>query len=310
MSEPGRRILVGVADADGADPALATALALAQAARATLHAAYAFDLPAPVQSAYARAASLDSSVLDRYGNELRRRLEAQVEARADGVPVVCHVVAGTASECICRLAHEVAAELLVVGSTRRNRTWSRSLGATAEGVVWRATVPVLVVTRPPGREVRRVLLTSDLSALSEEVHERGLDVVRAVFSPELPEMRCLLVVQDPELPFARSREMLEQVGQRELDRCLRERRHRGRVVQGKVRVGCPSEEILSEAADWEADLVLLGVQGRAGTGPLRVGRVTGAVLRGAGRNVLVIPGAGCGAGDPARPAQAPAGEVR
>ncbi|HEU0076204.1 MAG TPA: universal stress protein [Longimicrobiaceae bacterium] len=308
MSEPVRRILVGVADPDGSDPVLATALALAHAAGATLHAAYAFDLPAPVQSAFARAVSLDSTVLDRYGDELRRGLEAQVGARADGVPVVCHVVAGAASECICRLAREVAADLVVVGTTRRNWTWSRFLGATAEGVVWRAPVPVLVVTRPPGREVRRVLLTSDLSALSEEVHERGLDVVRAVFHPELPEVRCLLVVQDPELPFARSRETLEQVAQRELDRCLRERRPRGRAVQGKVRIGCPSAEILAEATDWQADLVLLGVQGRAASGPLRVGRVTGAVLRGAGRNVLVIPEPGHGVG--ARACPTPAGQVQ
>jgi len=310
MSEPIRRIMVGVATPDGSDPVLATALALARAAGATLHVAYAFDLPAPVQSAYARAASLDSTVLDRYVDEVRRGLEAQVGARAGGVTVVCHVVVGAASECICRLAHEVAADLLVVGTTRRNRTWSRSLGATAEGIVWRSAVPVLVVTRPPGQEVRRVLLTSDLSALSAEVHERGLDVVGAFFHRGAPETRCLLVVQDAELPFARSGETLEHVAQRELDRCLGERRPRGRAVQGKVRIGCPSDEILAEATDWQADLVLLGVQGRAGPGPLRVGRVTGEVLRGAGRNVLVIPGTEREAGERVHAAHAFAGPVQ
>lgn len=287
MAGPLRKIVVGVASFDGADPVLAPAAGLARRVGAVLHVAYAFDLPAPVQSAYARAVLPDPDFLERYRRETCARLEAAVREAVPGVEVVCHVVQGTAPVTLTRLAREEKADLLIVGATRRSRIWRYFLGTTAEGVVRRTPVPVLVL-RAPGAEIHRVLLTTDLSASSAAVHERGVDLLDAIVDRP-PELRSLLVVQDVPVSPVLRRDALEQVAQQEVDRFVRERRPRGRGVQVRTRIGNVADEVLFEAAEWRADLVVLGTHGDGGGEGATLGSVAGGVLRGATCNVLAIP---------------------
>lgn len=296
MSKTIRTIVLGVATVDDADPVLLPCVALARQLGAALHVAHAFDLPAPIRAAYARSFTGGDGVLDRYGEELRERLEARARALASEVPVVCHVVEGAATECLPELARALGADLLVVGATRRSRIWRHFLGTTAEGVVRRATVPVLVQRAALAREPRRVLLTTDLSGASAGVHERGVDLVEALAGPRLPDLRTLLVVQDGAAPALLPRATLELLAQQELDGFVRARQPRARAVQPKVRVGYVSDEILAEAAEWQPDLLVVGAHGRAAHRSL-LGSVAGATLRGAPCNVLVVPPA------PDRPAE-------
>ena len=274
MSHPIRTLVVGAASPDASDPALVPAVALARRLGAALHVVHAV-VGAPT-----------------------RALGEAVRAHAPGVPVTCHVRKGLPAEWLCEVAREVSAELLVLGATRRRRVWRQFLGSTVEGVVRCATAPVLVVGEA-APAVRHVLLTPDLSPAGEEVYERGLDVVKALFGSDDPELRALLAVQDAGLPPVLSRAVVERIAQREIDRFLRERRPRGKAVQGRVRVGDPAEEILAEAAEWQADLIVLGVYGCDGGADLPLDRVTGTVLRRAGASVLVVPAAAAPTDEPA-----------
>lgn len=278
MLHPLRTIVAGVASLDAPDPLLPHAAETARALGATLHVVHAFEAPADGDGAPALLAAA-----------LRARLEARVRADAPGAAAVCHAVVGAATDRLPEVARAVGAGLLVVGATRKNRIWRHFLGTTAEGVVRRAEVPVLVQRSSLGRGPRRVLLAADLSDAGVEVHERGLDVAGALCAECGPELRAVRVVEDGPAPAALPRAAREAAAQRELDAFVRGRRPRARGVQCKVRAGAAADEILAEASEWSADLLVLGTGGDAGAGRLRLGSTAGAALRGAPCSVLAVP---------------------
>jgi nucleotide-binding universal stress UspA family protein len=61
------------------------------------------------------------------------------------VPVRTHVVTGHAVRDILRLASDLGADLIVIGSTGHSTFYERMVGSTASRVVHLATCPVLVV---------------------------------------------------------------------------------------------------------------------------------------------------------------------
>ncbi|MET0396490.1 MAG: universal stress protein [Longimicrobiaceae bacterium] len=264
MLHPLRTIVAGVASLDAPDPLLPHVAGTARALGATLHVVHAFD--------------------GGHAAGLRARLEARLRADAPGTAAVLHLVEGAATERLPEMARAVGAELLVVGATRGNRVWRRFLGTTAEGVVRRAGVPVLVQRASLARGPRRVLLAADLSDAGAEVHERGLDVAGALCPGGSPDLRSLRVVEDGPARSAR-----EAAAQRELDAFVRGRRPRARGVQCKVRLGVPADEILAEASEWAADLVVLGTGGGPGAARFHLGSVAAAALRGAPCSVLAVP---------------------
>lgn len=282
MLHPLRTVVAGVASLDAPDPLLPHAAETARALGATLHVVHAFDAPA----------GGDGSP-DAHAAALRARLEARVRADAPGAAAVCHVVEGAATDRLPEMARALGAGLLVVGATRKNRIWRHFLGTTAEGVVRRAEVPVLVQRSSLGRGPRRVLLAADLSDAGVEVHERGLDAAGALCPGCAPELRSLRVVEDGPTPAPLPRAAREAAAQRELDAFVRARRPRPRGVQCKVRAGAAADEILAEASEWGADLVVLGTGARAGAGRFHLGSTAGAALRGAPCSVLAVPPAPC-----------------
>jgi nucleotide-binding universal stress UspA family protein len=62
-------------------------------------------------------------------------------------------------------------------------------------------------------------------------------------------------------------------------------------VTGKVRVGQPVAEILAEADEWHADLLVMGTYGRSGASRFLIGSVAESVLRRVQCSVLVVPNA-------------------
>jgi nucleotide-binding universal stress UspA family protein len=73
-------------------------------------------------------------------------------------------------------------------------------------------------------------------------------------------------------------------------------------VQCKVRAGAAAVEILAEASEWGADLLVLGTGGDAGAGRFQLGSTAGAALRGAPCSVLAVPPAARMEQTPAVPA--------
>jgi universal stress protein E len=288
MATPIRTIVAGLGTLSADDPVLASALKLASSLGATLHLVHAYHLPEPIGAAYAREIFLDRRLLDRYGDQLQVELESVVRQLEPGEDVHCHAIEGPASECLAEFGAEVGADLLLVGATRRSRLWRQFLGTTAEGVIRSATVPVLVLRQPINAARARVLLTTDLTAASALTHRQGVKLARSLFAGGTPALRTLLVVQhDGPLSLHLRADLLQQVGQNELGRFLAANGESAGA--GRIRVGEPDEEILSEAAEWQADLVVVGMHSRTAVYRFLLGSVASAVLRGTSCNVLVAP---------------------
>jgi nucleotide-binding universal stress UspA family protein len=71
---------------------------------------------------------------------------------------------------------------------------------------------------------------------------------------------------------------------------------RGIAVDAKAVVGSPAKEILREAAEWEADVVVIGTHGRTGVKRLVLGSVAEAVVRRCPCPVLTVRHARVAAG--------------
>jgi nucleotide-binding universal stress UspA family protein len=104
------------------------------------------------------------------------------------------------------------------------------------------------------------------------------------------ELRTLLVCGHDDAMAARvSQDFLTEAATTKLRQFLAERRRRSYPVTGRVRIGNASTELLREAGEWKADLLVLGSHGRGAIPRPLLGSTATAVLRAASGNALVIP---------------------
>jgi nucleotide-binding universal stress UspA family protein len=301
-----RTVVVGVATLREPDPVLGAALALAARTGAALHVVHAFEVAGYVLERYREMGYAACDPLRLFAEGLQARLEGQVRALTRRGRVFCAAVRGEPHRVLADAAERVDADLVVVGSTRRGALARTLLGTTAQRVLHGARRPVLVVHPPLRAPVARVLLTTDLSELSEVVHDAAVELVDGLFGGDTPALRSLLVsghdhTLPPGMPGGPGA-----AAEPSLQRFLRERRPRVRPVEPRVRVGEPSREIAAEAREWDADLLVLGTHGRTGAARVLLGSVAEGVLRAARCSVLVIPA--CAVADEA--ARLPSHEAR
>ncbi|HYH78717.1 MAG TPA: universal stress protein [Longimicrobium sp.] len=279
MSTPTRHIVAGIATLDRDDPALVPSIRLAERTGAELHLVHAFA-PGEVRPEFE----------ERRGGKLRDRLEAEVRALSQRDRITCRAVCGRPGDVLPALAAELGADLLVLGHTRRGGAAAAVLGTTAQRVLRASTVPVLSLHAGALRTgYGRVLLATDLSPHSAQALTVGARVARFLARPIEPRLHPLYVTVAayqaavagipgwaPENVDAELAEFLGElpdfVGQ-----------------AGAVRTGEAAGEILAEAAEWKADLVVVGTHGRRGVPRLLLGSVAETVLRRASTSVLVIP---------------------
>jgi nucleotide-binding universal stress UspA family protein len=225
----------------------------------------------------------------RYGEEMRELLEAVVRRHPEGERAACHAAAGSPAAVLREASERLGADLVVVGAARRARLGTRILGTTAQRVLRSVGVPVLVARAALHRAPHRLLLTADLSELSAPVHERALDVLDGLYGLDFMELRSLLVVGVELVPPPLGREGLRRMARLELDRFLLARRARPLPVEASVRVGDVAAEIVEEAVEWNADLLVVGTHARHGWTRLWLGSVAEACIRDAPCSVLAVP---------------------
>lgn len=286
MSNPIRTIVAGIAQPAENDPTLVAAAELARWTGARLHLVQAFTVPpvfSPPELGYmARDWAL------QYADRIRMGLEAAAHRLPGGQSAVGHAVPGPPAAAVLEIARERDADLVVIGAARPDRLGGWFLGTTAQRVLRGAAVPVLVIRRPLHRPLERVLLTGDLSELSAAVHEEGLATAAALFG-EPAHMRSLLVLSLPLGPSVLSSEALESAALDEIETFLSARRRRPRTVEPVVRTGAPADQIVAEADEWDADLLVVGTHARGWAARLALGSVAEAALRDAPCNVLAVP---------------------
>jgi nucleotide-binding universal stress UspA family protein len=278
MNRPLRRLVAGVATLTPEDPALRAALCISDRTGAELHLLH-------VESTDANAGA--PLTLSRTS-----ALQGLVESVEPGVTrtgrVLCRALTGNAE----RLLHDISsasfADLLVLGATRRGALAGAVLGTTATHVLRTSRTPMLVVVRGalPDRPLR-VLMTTDLSHHSVHAHARGLALARSLGGPQ-PEVRTLFV-QPPELgdrgvPLHVASPAVDA----ELEAFLAAEVPPAPTAR-RVRTGDAAYEIVREAEDWQADLIVLGTHGRRGARRMFLGSVAETVLRHAPCAALVVP---------------------
>lgn len=286
----GIRTIVAAIDEVKEAPHLTHAIALAEALGATLHVVHGYDLPDPSLYPNLELSVFSPDVLDQVQDRAQRMLEEDVAGITKSDRVRCHAYPGTPALAVLGVADSVAADLIVVGASRRGMIARAVLGTTAQRVIRNATVPVLVTGRPGGG-FGRVLLTTDLSPISTKVFDRGVEMAGLLSGVEAAELRAVLVVgYDQPMIMPIEPGGAAEGAERRLGEFLEGRQARtGTVVRGRVRVGEPAREILDEADEWDADLLVLGTHGRGGALRFLIGSVAESVLRRVDIDVLVVP---------------------
>jgi nucleotide-binding universal stress UspA family protein len=234
-------------------------------------------------------------------DQARRTLDDLAASHADAPRLRVELVVGPPDEVLTSLAETEGAELIVIASRSRGGSLL-NLGTTAQRVVARAAVPVLVVRDPApwrafGRGERRlrVLLGLDDSATSDlgiqwalGLRGRGpVDVILGAiyYTDEAAAYYGLpprgLVDRDPEIERLMARDLLRRCGASAAD-------GRGAVIARPRRgLGRLGDHVLELATEEAADVIVVGTTQKTGLG--RLGSVSTVVVHDAPQSVLCVP---------------------
>jgi nucleotide-binding universal stress UspA family protein len=245
------------------------------------------DLPA------AKYASLQAQVRERIDAHLARAKRA---LEAPGRTVEATLLMGRPASVIVEEARRIGADVVVVGSHGHGAVASALLGSVSAEVVDQAPCPVLVARKAT---LSKVVLATDGSTGAREAEDvvagwpflAALPVRVVSVASMLPSFALL----DPVGPSMMSAEIYQQLSDE-----LRAERERAakegvqRLVAGHVnatpvlREGYTPNEIVRDAADSGADLIVIGSRGRTGVTRLLLGSVARGVLHQAPCSVLVV----------------------
>jgi nucleotide-binding universal stress UspA family protein len=224
-----------------------------------------------------------------FVTEAREQAEAQI--RRTAVPEApVHVRAGLAPQLVTRVAGEVKADLIVVGAAPQPALARSLVGATGRRILYLAERPVLVANQPRSVPFKRVLAAVDLSEESEHVLESAWAIARA----DGAELRALYVLEPVPLVLARAASYKESErkrhGQEQMKQVLDAAGLRKQsAVRERMRQGYAGREILQEAQEWDADLIVVGTHGFGFFDRLLMGSTALYVLRHGHRSTMVVP---------------------
>lgn len=298
---------------DGSDPSLIArdlVAGLRWPVGSVIHLVRAYQVPTDwtggVGSGMAWVGEIADAVRDQAAEGLAR---ADAPLRDRGLRLEHHVRLGRASDVIGEVASETAADLIVTGSRGRGPLRSMLLGSVAAEVAARAPCPVLVARRPA---VGRLMVATDGSPAVEEIAPllarwgafAGLPATAlAVAVPNAPAyelMTTLYTLGDERVQ--REREAMEQHATEDADAMARSLVEAGMPAMPRVRSGDPAAQILAEASDAHADLIVTGSRGLGAFERLVIGSVARNVLLHADASVLVVRSAAKAThGDAGRP---------
>jgi nucleotide-binding universal stress UspA family protein len=142
------------------------------------------------------------------------------------------------------------------------------------------------------QEVMKILLATDDSKFSEAAAKSLAEQLR----PQDTEVRVVCVVEPitisepPQMSLGYYPELEDQLLQagEVVDRAAKTLSSAGFRVTTSVRTGDARSVILDDAAEWHADLIVLGSHGRKGLGRFFLGSVSEAVARHAHCSVQIV----------------------
>lgn len=261
------------------------------------------DFSARSEPALARAAQLARSagagltLVHVREDDAPRQSELEKAASATGAD--CRLGEGDPSRFILETAHDISADLIVVGAPQRRSVRDYLSGTAAEKVIRHSPVPVLMAVAADPQPYRKVMLATDFSEASEQavagLKRTGLAAGGIV--------HLVTVYDTPEIPLM----MRAGTTTASIDAYIVEQ---GRIASGKLaefnaRTGAGAAAsipkvseastgrmICSVAADTGADLIVVGTQGHTGIRRFVLGSVAEEVLRLSDVDVLAVPASG------------------
>jgi len=283
---PWKPIVAAVDGSRESARAAAVAAELAQAAGTT------FDL---VHATPDQWLALPGPASPERAERFRRMLIAEARERVEHAmlgmfppDVIQRMVVrvGRAAAVLKKIAVELDAGLIVMGGKHHSAVSRWLAGSTSIDMVRMTEVPVFVTGDHKG-PIRRVLAAVDMSAATRptiEAAERMAQMLGA-------DLRVICAIEPvPVIPdrsshdFAHYYSMMEDQIARNVWSLLK-----STLAEKVMRYGAADDVILQEAADWGADLVVVGSHGKGLVDRLLIGSVTERLLNRLPTSLLIVP---------------------
>ena len=213
-----------------------------------------------------------------------------------GLETTTAVLVGDPKAVIVNEAEAWQASLIVVGPHSTHGVMQFLLGGVARAVARLAPCSVEIVRRSPDREPLKILLATDGSECSKAA---ARSIAQRPWAAGTA-FRILSVVE-PSAPLFRppyfSSEMMEEMRGKDMLRAQAAVSSAESIlceagIEASSTIAVPSatpkELILSEAAEWEADLIVVGSHGRRGINRFWLGSVSEAVAMHANCSVEIV----------------------
>jgi nucleotide-binding universal stress UspA family protein len=295
----GGRILLATDGSPEAERALGTAVMLLERLGVELHLVCVEPMPDPLSWPEARIMSpeLRGDIRERAEEAAQKTLEGQVEKLEElGVEVAgVHAAAGRPDAEIVRVAEEVGAGLVVLGSRGLGPVRRAVMGSVSLSVVRHSHGSVLVV-RGEGSELPGpILLAIDGSEQARAAAEAAAEISASTGSG----LHVVFVMPAPDHLYGHhvySGELKESVREQAEDdvRTFLDEQvgwleeHGGKVEDKHMAVGRPDAEIVNLAEEVGAGLTVVGSRGLGGVRRSLMGSVSDSVVRHAHGPVLVV----------------------
>lgn len=231
----------------------------------------------------------------RHAAEELLEQTAATITREDGVPASIALTAGDAPAGILAAADEVEADLIILGPHRR-KLRDIFAGTTAGRTVRESHRPVLMANAPPAQSYRRILLALDL----DDVSRAAVETSRRLGLLDGPEVIALHLFGAPAVGLM-DRTMEAQAA---INLYVAEEQERvsdefaSFVSETGLQTGrqvlhpnhsSTASGILANAAEHDADLVVVGTSQPGAVDRFLIGSTANEVLLGAQQDVLVVP---------------------
>jgi universal stress protein E len=259
---------------------------LAQAQDAQLHLLHVVDDDQP------------EGLVSMEKREAERVLTEQMSSMSELRGVRCRsmVVTGDPFDAILRAAAGIPADLIIMGSHRKQLLLDIFIGTTIERVIRKGTLPVLMVNNEAQRRYEKVVVPLDMSAPS-------VDSLRVAQSTGLIGDRRATLLH-AFWPFAKGKVFTTGADQASSDEYVASERQRamdelaaflvtnnlgGGGWSLRVEEGGAMEVISRAVGEMRPDLLVMGTHGRSGLLRTLIGSVTEEALRSLSVDILVVP---------------------